>query len=460
MILSEYGAISSAIADGGFNLYPAGKLIDIIKAGLSNDDLKADFDPKATVEKIKGVPGPDDAAAKAIFMLDLNLLCGRLSEMDASYDIEAVFDKMITAMPAMARRYYGIDNFEAPRPKVVEYYFEGFNELYKDADWSAFNVNSMEAVELKVPFGTYFKRSRIAPGYPEFVTFHEANHAMQEIAALPKEYHHYIPWFDEGFADILGRMMLFRATGNEMMFAKLKNFRTEVDVLDARKVTYHYGDETAALILLRGRLPFAKALMAVRKRETFAVDWDSFALKVRAGWDPHIALVAAHTGKKQDAFRKRVERDEAAFRKNADLDQSDLKILGMFMATQPPACIDASEYKAALWMTGEAKKYPNPHYVDPHAIPEDMRGGINGFTVDAPVKASEIPAHVWEKAPQISVKIVIREEDVPTEFKESAATIAANYFIIKRKIGEATIFEPYGGGLPYRLATGELRCTY
>jgi hypothetical protein len=196
MRLSERGAIRRAIAEGGIHLYPAGRLMDFIKAGLAGDELRGDFEKTTTAEKVTRAAGPEDASAREIFKRDIGLISERLSKMEPNYDIESVFDRMMEAAPQMAHRYYGIEDFEAPRPKVLEYYFEGYSDLYKDGDWFAFNVNSAESKEMNVPIGTYFKRDQVTPGHPELVSMHEANHAMQERAFLSKNAHQYVPWLD------------------------------------------------------------------------------------------------------------------------------------------------------------------------------------------------------------------------------------------------------------------------
>lgn len=460
MRLSERGAIRSAIADGGFHLYPAGRLMVPIQAGLPGDALRGDFDPAATAEKVARVAGPEDPAARGIFEKDRSLLCERLRSMAPDYDIESVFDRTMAAVPEMARRYYGLEGFEAPRPRIVEYFFEGFSEAYKDSDWSAFNVNRAESREMGIPVGVYFKRDQVSPGLSEFVALHEANHAMQEATYLKGDLHAYIPWMDEGLADALGRMMLFRATGDERLLAKVKRFRTEVEVCDPWKVSYHFNEGIAAMLLLRGRLPFARALMQARRRDPFAIDWGLLACKIKEGWDPHIAVVAAHRCAKPDVFRKRLERDEATFRKESDLDQSDLRTLQMFLSAQTPSCLTPAEYAAALWFTGEVAKRPCPHPVDPHAIPSELRPKLPGWSEDALIPWMEVPAAIHEKAPELEVKIVIREGDVPEGMRPAAEGLSAKYFILKRGIGGTAAFEPYGGGLPYRMATGEIRCTY
>ncbi len=456
MKLSERGAIRSAIADGGFHLYPAGRLMDIIKSGLEGDNLTGDFLPNSTLEKLEKVKGPLDTAGAEIFKEDMDLLKSRLKDMDPDYDIESVFARIIQQLPGMAKRYYGIDDFAPVKPQVIEYFFEGYNDLYKTSDWFAFNVSKAESVELSVPVGTYFKRDQVSPGMPEYVTMHEANHALQEKTCAPDGVHHYVPWMDEGFADALGRIMLFRATGDESLIAKIKNFRTEVDVTDFRKVTYHYGEETSLLVLLRGRLAFAKALMRARKRDPMSIDWNNFALLVKAGHDPHVAIAKSCSA----SVQKRIERDEKEFRSGPDLDQQDLRIIQMFLATTAPATLDAATYKAALWIDREAKQRPSPHYLDPSAVSEGFRGKINNFSHESLIECASLTEEFWKKHPMADIKVVIKEDAVPAELKDALEKLSASYFVIRKKLGESIVYEPYGGGLPYRLATGEIRCTY
>jgi hypothetical protein len=459
MRLSERGAIKSALADGGFHLYPAGRLIDIIKESLAGDDLTGDFSPTATPEKVRNAKGPESPEAQVIFRKDVGLLADRLTKLSPEYDIDAVFERMMTTLPMLARRYYSLEGFEPTKPVVVEYFFEGINDMYKDADWSAFNMSTAESKEMNVPVGIYFKRNQVSPGIPEFVVMHEANHAMQEHVCTPAGFHHYIPWMDEGFADAFGRMMLFRATEDESMLAKLKNFRTDVEVTNPWKFSYHFDEQIASMTLMRGRLPFCKALMRTRQREPFSIDWNMFARLILAGIDPHVAIVKAYCGSKLDAFKKKFERDEKNFRGDSDLDQMDLRVLSMFSTTQAPATLSPNDYAAALWIAAEAERH-DANFCDPDAIPQAMRDKIPGFSADKIVPMTDVTSEMFKKAPEIAVKALIAEDAIPSEMKASIEALGAKFYIVKRKIGETTVFEPYGGGLPYRLGAGEIRCTY
>ncbi len=457
MKLSERGAIRSAIADGGFGLYPAGRLMDSIKAGLSGDDLRGDFDPSATAEKVLRAQGPGEPQARAVFEQDISLLVERLRAMNPEYDIDSVFDRMQAEAPALAKRYYGIASFDAPRPRVLEYFFEGINDMYKDGDWFAFNVNRAESAEMNVPIGTYFKRDQVSPGQPEFVAMHEVNHAMQDMAASPEGFHHYVPWFDEGLADSFGRMMLFRVTKDESLIAKVKRFRTEVEADDPRKAAYHYADQIASMMLIRGRLPFVKALMRARKRDPFSIDWSGLGDRIMAGIDPHVALINAYRGSKPEQFSKKFEREETAFRKESDLDAIDLRVLAMFLASERPACLSAFEYRAALWLADEIARRPNPHRI----VMEREKKNEEEITLGPILEsASVVTDEALKKDRSLEARIAIRDADVPEEHKAGVAELAAKYMITKRIVGEELVYQPYGGGLPYRLGTGEIRCTY
>jgi hypothetical protein len=455
MRLSERGAIRRAIAEGGIHLYPAGHLMDFIKAGLAGDELKGNFEKGATAEKVTRTAEPQDTNAREIFKRDIVLISDRLSKMDVDYDIESVFDRMMEAAPQMARRYYGIEDFEAPRPKVLEYYFEGYSDLYMDGDWFAFNVNTAESKEMGVPVGTYFKRDQVTPGHPELVSMHEANHAMQERAFLSKDAHHYVPWLDEGMADAFARMMLVRATGDWKLMQLLKRLRTEVEVSDPRKATYHFGEETVILMLMRGRLPFAKALMSARKREPYAIDYGFFGQAIREGIDPHIALVQSYRGQLEKSFLKKMERDETKFRKEADFDTTDLKALAMFLASERPACLDPSEYTAALWISEKVTGAPKEQFIPSEALPKTAEAESVKL-----VPCSEVPETAWTKTPGLETRVVVRESAIPDEHRAGVAKLAAKYFVVKKEVAGEVVYDPYGGGLPYRLGVGEIRCSY
>lgn len=424
----------------------------MIKAGLAGDDLSGDFDPQATAHKLERACGPSGPDAGELFRLDIDLLTKRLASVSPDYDIEPVFTKMMEATPELARRYYGIEGFEPTRPRILEYFFEGLNDLYKDGDWFAFNVNSAESLELGVPVGTYFKRNQVTPGHPEFVTLHEANHAMQEKTYLGKGPNHYVPWFDEGLADAMSRMMLVRATGDWKLMELLKALKTEVEVTDARKATYHFSEEIAALMLIRGRLPFVRALMQARSREPYAIDYSFLAQSIRAGVDPHVAAIQSYKGHLERSFFNKLERDEAKFRKDGDLDGHDLRALTMFIGTERPACLEPNEYRAALWLAdavGPSK--------DQHAL---VKTDITGDTSGVLVPCSSVSEAAWEKDPSLAIRVVVRQSEVPEAVVQGAKALAAKYIVITKEVGGEAVFDPFGGGLPYRLGAGEIRCSY
>jgi hypothetical protein len=234
----------------------------------------------------------------------------------------------------------------------------------------------------------------------------------------------------------------------------LKRIKSEIEVSDPRKATYHFGEEIAILMLMRGRLPFVKAFMAARKREPFAIDYDLLGNAIREGVDPHVAAVQAYKGKLEKSFLKKMERDETRYRKEADLDGQDLRVLAMFLASERPACLGTGEYKAAMWIADAAVKAPRERHIPKRSLPKDVN--LEGDLV----ACSKIPESVWEKTPGIETKVVIREAEIPDDLKAGVAKLAAKYFIVKKEVAGEVVYDPYAGGLPYRLGVGEIRCSY
>lgn len=458
MKLSERGALRAALADGRYAVYPAGRLLELVTKTLGGDALRDDFEPERTVAKLEKARGELSGAGAEVVLADLAQLAERVATLPVSYDIDAVFDAMMAAVDAMAKRYYGVEGIVVPRPRVVEYYFEGFSELYRDGDWFAFNVSQAESLELGVPVGTFFKRSQVSPGQAEFTAFHEANHVMQEAAMLPEGVHQYVPWLDEGLADALGRLMLLRATKDEQLLGRVRAFRTEIEVTDPRKVTYHHGEQTALLLLLQGGLPLCKSLMRVRRAEPFSVDWAALARQLRAGAEPRAAVSEAAQADARVRVKSFLAHGEERFRGLGELDDLDRKAIRAFLGTQPPACIPAAEYEAARWLAAQLEGERGRLWLDPAAVPEAERAKVDGWREDAPLRPAAVPAELWQKAPALELKLLVARDDVPAAMREAADKLGAQYFVIKRQIGQTLVYEPHGGGLPCRLATGEVRC--
>ena len=89
-----------------------------------------------------------------------------------------------------------------------------------------------------------------------------------------------------------------------------------------------------------------------------------------------------------------------------------------------------------------------------------MRSDISDWSADKLVPGTSMTDAVWKKANGLSIKALIPETEIPSHFKDGVAKLASMYFILKREVGGSVVYEPYGGGLPYRIETGEVRYAY
>lgn len=450
MKLSERGALNSVVMDGGYHTYPAGRLVEMIKAGNPADDMRGDFDPVKTVGKIKSIPLTGDEHRINVLKHDFDIMCKRLEKLSPTYDIESVITKMSADLPAMARHYFAIENYKPVPGHVVEYYFEGFNDSFKEWDYIAFNIDPNESIEYNVPVGIYFKRDHVMPGFPEFVVMHENIHQFTANASLNRGTIHYVPWFNEGFGDALGFLMLYRTTKDLSLMSKCKNKMMEVDLLDSRKATYHYESHIAATVMSRGGLPFTKAFLKAKETYPDGFNWGKIAKNLLNGHGAIESVVDGYKGIK-DEIKRELLKWEESFKKDGDFDQDDRLMLNYFLDRQGPATLEPANYNLVLWIMNELKTNPGAHYVH-----KDIVGiGSSNKTL---IPISDIPKDDWLNAPAGHNYFLIKEASIPAHLREAVPKIAGYFFIVKKEYDGEICYDIYAGGLPYRFDSGELRC--
>lgn len=450
MILSERGAIKAAICDGGYHIYPAAKIVAYIKDHLPNEEFRGDFDPKKTVKKIRSVKIEGDEHTKTVITEDINLLCSRLQKMDPEYNIESVFKKMSADLPKMAKLFFNIDGYKPVHTQVVEYFFEGYNTLYKDADWNAFNVDAAESKEYNVPIGIYFKRSQVAPGYPEYVVLHENVHQFTASSRMDNTTHYYVPWIDEGFADTFGYLMLYKTTKDLGLVSRTKYLAVEFDVLDSRKATYHYETAIASQFISNGGLPFTKAFLKVLSTELPNLDLSEIGRSVLKGKTSITATIDGFLGENKNEFRERLLRYQAEFSSQGNFDDDDLKILRFFSLTQAPATLNPPEYRAAIWLINELNNNTESHYLHSKFLPNNEQNEI--------IQIKTVGKKSWDKLPKGHNSFLVCRDDIPSDLQAPIDALGNYFFVVKKEYNGKTYYDVFGGGLPYRMSTGELRC--
>ncbi len=445
MQLSERAAIVSAIVDGKFHIYPAGKLMELIKKTCSGDRLDADFDRVRTVEKIKKISlSQFDADTKAILEDDLTALCKILAEMDNKYDFEGEIAAITSKLPPLADLYFGIKNFKSEPVVMVEYYFEGYNDLYKNSDWYAFNVDPVESAQMKVPVAAYYKRSWIMPFSTPHSIIHENIHQMQALSIIPKGEHRYVPWFDEGMADVVSLMMFYKITNDRKRFFKIKKFMSEVEVLATRKATYAYAFRLFGRLIGMAGWPFFRALAEIYGKYYFDIDLNVLADGIIQGVEPRDLIGRTYKGAEKNAFEREFGEIEKKHLKSGGIEEKDLEVLNIFAVMQPPAALSAAEYRAALWFNEQVTKFAEKHLAK---VELDKLQPVKDFSSEA-----------RNKIAGFNEKVVVLEKDIPAELKAGAEELGNKYFAVKSEIGGKVIFDAWFGGLPFRLGCGEIRC--
>lgn len=450
MILSERGAIKAAICDGNYHIYPAAKLIEHIKSRLPGEDFRGDFNREKIIAKIRSVSIEGDSRTKAILKEDLDSLCTRLKKIDPEYDIESIFKKMEQSLPEMAMRYFGIRDYKPVKTEVIEYFFEGYNDVYKDADWNAFNVDEAESKEYNVPVGIYFKRSQVAPGYPEYVVMHENVHQFTAPASMDELTHYYVPWVMEGFADTFGFLMLYRATKDFELVRRTKKLALEFDVMDSRKATYHFESNIASLFTSSAGLPFTKAFLDIIARDRRNLDFTGIGNSLMAGVGAFDAVITGYTGDEREAFKKHLRTSEEEYKSAGDFNDDDRMMLRYFSSREAPSTLKPPEYRAAIWLVKELMENTGAHYVHTKLLDGKYGGEL--------VKIGAIGEAAWKAVPKGHNSFLVLKDDIPPDLQEAAETLGNYFFIVKKEFSGKVYFDVYGGGLPYRVGTGEIRC--
>lgn len=111
----------------------------------------------------------------------------------------------------------------------------------------------------------YLKRDHLFPGLTELATLHENVHSAIRGQG-------YIPWFDEGVADLLAYLIYTEQTGDS---SAIRIYRTYLTELTPTQSWYPAFDRTLATLVLIGWQSLLFSLIGARLRDPAGVDWSS-----------------------------------------------------------------------------------------------------------------------------------------------------------------------------------------
>ena len=143
---------------------------------------------------------------------------------------------------------------------------------YEKAKATAWSLSEYESQLLGMPQGVYMRRDQIFPVSAECVLGHEYGHAV--ILDMPN----YIPWFDEGLADVLGYAYYASRFGKVSDLRAWINFRAELKEYGRWYAEY---DRLVSVLIMVCGMDGVRALVRLKRYEPNKVDWTRLANVLR-----------------------------------------------------------------------------------------------------------------------------------------------------------------------------------
>jgi hypothetical protein len=222
---------------------------------------KADGERVASLLDGRRVRG--DSPVARILRHDLEAVSRALGEVDPTYDP----DHLLELTEDVNSFLEGELNAKALKPLKLSI-VERYPHPYEKATAAAWSLSEFESQLLGMPEGVYLRRDQIFPVSAECILGHEYGHAV--ILDMPN----YVPWFDEGLADVLGYVYYSSRFGKVRDLRAWFNYRAEMKEYGAWYE--EYDRLVAALLMACGTEP-VKVLVRLKRYEPRRVNWTHLA---------------------------------------------------------------------------------------------------------------------------------------------------------------------------------------
>jgi hypothetical protein len=200
-----------------------------------------------------------------------------LGDVDASYDPDHLLGLTEDVNAFLEKEL----DAKAQRPLKLSI-VEKYPHPYEKATAAAWSLSEFESKLLGMPEGVYLRRDQIFPVSAECILGHEYGHAM--ILDMPN----YVPWFDEGLADVLGYAYYSSRFGRVEDLRTWFNYRAEIKQYGR---WYEEYDRLVAALVLACGMEGVKAFVRMKRYEPRRVDWTRLTNALRA--DPTYEQVRA-----------------------------------------------------------------------------------------------------------------------------------------------------------------------
>lgn len=274
LTLSGTAALKYAVSKAQVWSYPRDAIYDFVRKGANISEQpfsRAEVVRVASLLEGRRLKGDDPVAR--IARHDVEEVSRELGDVDPSYDP----DHLLGLTGDVNAFLEGELDAKALRPLKLSI-VERYPHPYEKATAAAWSLSEFESQLLGMPEGVYLRRDQIFPVSAECILGHEYGHAV--ILDMPN----YVPWFDEGLADVLGYAYYSSRFGKVEDLRTWFNYRAEIKQYGR---WYEEYDRLVAALLLACGLEGVKALVRLKRYEPRRVKWTRLtnALKANPGFE-------------------------------------------------------------------------------------------------------------------------------------------------------------------------------
>lgn len=256
MSLTELAAVRYALASRPALCQPRRAVLDLIRPALR--PLSVSVRTGGSVLSVARELAERAAAAPAGERLSLRYL---IRDIEAVADAVGVIcdesyspDQAVEQYREIARRALG-ERLRFPYQAKQHLIVKTFAPPHDQTD--SFAASGRDCI--------YLKRDHLFPGLTELAALHENVHSAIRGQG-------YIPWFDEGVADLLAYFIYAEQTGD---CSAIRIYRTYLAELAPTQHWYPAFDRTLATLVLLGWQSLLFSLIGARLRDPAGVDWAS-----------------------------------------------------------------------------------------------------------------------------------------------------------------------------------------
>lgn len=268
MTLSGTAALKYAVSKATAWSYPRKAVYEYVRRRARMTEAPfSERDVEKAAELLRLPRLQTEAPAARILRHDLGESLKALKSLDPDYDPDHLLSLSEDVNSFLERQ------LDAKTPRLLKLSLvERFPRPYEKVVAAAWSLSEFESRLLGIPQGVYLRRDQLFPCSAESILGHEYAHAA--IVDMPN----YVPWFDEGLADVLGYAYYAARFGKVEDLRMWINYRNELKEYGA---WYREYDRLVAVLILTCGMDVVRELVRLKRNQPKKVDWTALAGAVR-----------------------------------------------------------------------------------------------------------------------------------------------------------------------------------